>query len=143
MDDSDLGTHSSLPSSVSPLLLLSWSGLVPFFLSCPLPSTLHLLPIFLFFFLIKKRFFCHKACEIFVPWPGIEHAPSALEAQNLNHWTARGISQFPCCWIFFLLSSLVSCLFSCLWPLLPLLLGSSAQSFFSVLSSVSSSAVLR
>ena len=96
-------THSSLPSSVSPLLLLSSSSLVPFFLSCTFPSTLHLFPVFLFFFLIKKKisffFFGHKTCEIF-PRPGIEHAPSALEAQILNHWTARDVPQFPCCWFF-------------------------------------------
>ena len=27
-------------------------------------------------------------CGILVPWPGIEPAPPALEAQSLNHWTA-------------------------------------------------------
>ena len=108
MDDRDLSTHSSLPSSVSPLLLLSSSGLVPFYLSCPFPSTLHLFPVFLFFFLIKKKFFFflgHKTCEIFFPRPGIEHAPSALEAQILNHWTARDVPQFPCCCFFSPLSS--------------------------------------
>ena len=32
-------------------------------------------------------------CSIWdlVPWPGIEPGPSALEAQNLNHWTTRKV----------------------------------------------------
>ena len=31
------------------------------------------------------------ACGILVPRPGIESAPPALEAQNLNHWTPREV----------------------------------------------------
>ena len=33
------------------------------------------------------------SCSIWdlVPWPGIEPGPSALEAQNLNHWTTRKV----------------------------------------------------
>ena len=31
-------------------------------------------------------FFGHAACEILVPWPGIEPVPPALEAQSLKHW---------------------------------------------------------
>ena len=31
---------------------------------------------------------------ILVPWPGTEPAPSELEVQNLNQWTAREIP--PC-----------------------------------------------
>lgn len=30
------------------------------------------------------------ACGVLVPQPGVEHAPSELEAQNLNHWTTKG-----------------------------------------------------
>ena len=30
-------------------------------------------------------------CGILVPRPGIEPAPLALEAQSLNHWTAREV----------------------------------------------------
>ena len=32
------------------------------------------------------------ACGILVPGPGIEPAPPAVEAQSLNHWTAREVS---------------------------------------------------
>ena len=31
------------------------------------------------------------ACGILVPQPGIEPVPPALEAQSLNHWTAREV----------------------------------------------------
>ena len=31
-------------------------------------------------------FFCHMACGILVPWPGIEPMPPTLEAWRLNHW---------------------------------------------------------
>ena len=34
---------------------------------------------------------CCTACGILVPWPGIKPAPSALEAQNLTHGTAREV----------------------------------------------------
>ena len=34
---------------------------------------------------------CHAACGILVPRPGIEPAPPSLEAQSLNHWTAREV----------------------------------------------------
>ena len=34
----------------------------------------------------------HAACGILVPLSGIKHAPLALEAQHLNHWTGR---EFP------------------------------------------------
>ena len=32
-----------------------------------------------------------EACRIFVPWPGTEPGPSAVEAQSLNHWTAKEV----------------------------------------------------
>ena len=35
---------------------------------------------------------CHTACEILVPWPGIEPEPLAVNVQRPNHWTAR---EFP------------------------------------------------
>ena len=31
------------------------------------------------------------ACGILVPQPGIEHAPAAVEARSLNHWTDREV----------------------------------------------------
>ena len=36
---------------------------------------------------------CHAACGILVPRPGIKPTSSALEAQNLNHWTTREVPQ--------------------------------------------------
>ena len=44
-----------------------------------------------FFFLIFTFWSCCAACGVLVPRPGIEPAPTALEAQNLNHWTAREV----------------------------------------------------
>ena len=32
---------------------------------------------------------CHEACRILVPWPHIEPAFLAVEAQSFNHWTTR------------------------------------------------------
>ena len=34
------------------------------------------------------------ACGILVPQPGIEPMPPALEAQSLNHWSAREVPHF-------------------------------------------------
>ena len=34
------------------------------------------------------------ACGILVPRPGIKPMPPALEAQHLNHWTAREVPQY-------------------------------------------------
>ena len=34
-------------------------------------------------------FFGHVACGVLVSLPGIEPIPPSLEAQSLNHWTAR------------------------------------------------------
>ena len=34
-------------------------------------------------------FFGHQACGIFIPWPGIEPFPPAVEAWSLNCWTNR------------------------------------------------------
>ena len=36
-------------------------------------------------------FFRYAACGIFVPQPGIEPTSLLLEAQSLNHWTAREV----------------------------------------------------
>ena len=41
---------------------------------------------------------CHEACKILVPLPGIELVPLALEAQSLNHWTAREIQNIVWTW---------------------------------------------
>ena len=30
-----------------------------------------------------------RACEILVPWPGIEPSPLGMEVQNLNHWKVK------------------------------------------------------
>ena len=42
-----------------------------------------------FFFLIFLAM--QQGCGILVPRPGTEHTPFALEAQILNHWTAREV----------------------------------------------------
>ena len=39
----------------------------------------------------KKKKFSFRACGILVPQPGIEPTPPAVEAQSLNHWTAREV----------------------------------------------------
>ena len=36
----------------------------------------------------------YLACGILAPQPGIKPMPSVLEAQNLNHWTTREVSNF-------------------------------------------------
>ena len=43
-------------------------------------------------FLKKLSWPCLEACRILVPWPGIELAPSAVEAPSLHQWTAREVS---------------------------------------------------
>ena len=50
-----------------------------------------LFPDFFFFFFWPH----HAACGILVPQPGIEPVPPAVEAQSLNHWTAREVPLFP------------------------------------------------
>ena len=51
--------------------------------------------IYLFLFFTSFFFWLHcVACEVLVPRPGIKPAPPALEAQSLNHWTAREVQ--PC-----------------------------------------------
>ena len=37
----------------------------------------------------------HVACEILVPWPGIELGPSAVKSWCLNQWTTREFLHFP------------------------------------------------
>ena len=37
-------------------------------------------------------FFCHSACRILLPQPGVEPMHPALEVLSPNHWTAR---EFP------------------------------------------------
>ena len=44
---------------------------------------------FWFVFVLNIFWLGCTACEILVPWPGIEPVPPALAAQSLNHWTAR------------------------------------------------------
>ena len=51
------------------------------------------------FWITYLFFFClhQAACRILVSWPEMEPMPSALEAQSLNHWTAR---EFPVIYLF-------------------------------------------
>ena len=46
---------------------------------------------FLFYFLNFFFWPCPTACGILLPWPGIEPTTPAVEAQSLNHWTAREV----------------------------------------------------
>ena len=39
---------------------------------------------------------CCMACGILVSWSGMETAPPALKAQNLNHWTTREVLWISC-----------------------------------------------
>ena len=45
----------------------------------------------LLYFILFLKIFGHTVQHVgvLVPWPGIEPAPHALEAQSLNHWTTR------------------------------------------------------
>ena len=49
---------------------------------------------FVVYFLFRL---CPVVCRILVPQPRIEPTPSAVEAQNLNHWTVREV---PVCFFF-------------------------------------------
>ena len=42
-------------------------------------------------FLLLLFWLCHVTCGILVPQPGTEPAPLTLEAQRVNHWTAREV----------------------------------------------------
>ena len=54
------------------------------------PIGLFFLKLFIYLFVII--FWPHRtACEILVPPPGIEPMSPAVEAQSLNHWTAREV----------------------------------------------------
>ena len=50
-----------------------------------------LLNLFQYCFCFMFWFLVCEACGILAPKPGIEPAPPALEAQSLNHWTAREV----------------------------------------------------
>ena len=53
------------------------------------------------FFFLRSVFFhlfighTTEACEILVPWPGIQPVTPAVEARSLNHWTAREVQARP------------------------------------------------
>ena len=42
--------------------------------------------------------FClyHVACGIFIPLPGIEPMPPAMDVRSLNHWTIREVPKINC-----------------------------------------------
>ena len=61
-----------------------------------LSRTFCLFCCFRFFFVIF--WLLSVACGILVPWTGIKPAPPALEAQSLNHWTARGVPRCSVKW---------------------------------------------
>ena len=60
----------------------------------PLTIAASLVAVYFYLFIFWPR--C-AACEIFVPPPGIELGPSAVETQSPNHWPAR---EFPECYTF-------------------------------------------
>ena len=54
------------------------------------------LEIFLFvqsftLFLFKTFWLRHVACKLLIAWPEFISAPCTVEAQYLNHWTARKV----------------------------------------------------
>ena len=88
-----------------------------------------------FFFLSLSLWLPWAACGIFVPQPGIEPMSPALEAQSLNHWTAREVpfctSLRLQCWLPFPSSLQRTLLQGCKWRItetLASLLGSPLQS---------------
>ena len=50
------------------------------------------------------------ACRILVPWLGIKPLPSAVEVQNLNHWTARKVPQHD-----YYVGAKVTVVLHCIW----------------------------
>ena len=50
-------------------------------------------------------FFLAALCGRRVPWPGMEPAPPAVEAQSLNRWTARKVTWLL--WLLWFMSCLV------------------------------------
>ena len=44
-----------------------------------------------FFFFFFSFWPCHASCWILAPQSEVELVPPALEAQSLNHWTAREV----------------------------------------------------
>ena len=62
-------------------------------------ASYHTLGVNLFYLYYHSFFFLvfgprHATCRILAPRQGIEHVPPAVEAQNLNHWTAREVPVF-------------------------------------------------
>ena len=47
----------------------------------------------IFFFFFFKL--CRTACRILVPLPRIKPGPTAVKAQNPNHWSAREFPAIP------------------------------------------------
>ena len=51
--------------------------------------------LWLYFFNLLSFWLHHVAHGIFVPRPGIEPVPLAVEIQSLNHWTVREVTLGP------------------------------------------------
>ena len=98
------GFAETVPFVFLALKVIAWSRSNGFFnnISSYLFSLLILLalnPVVSFLFLSLLLFFVffwpwHMACGILVPWPGIEPASPAVEAQTLNHWTTSKVPSF-------------------------------------------------
>ena len=61
----------------------------------------HLGSLFLLLLLYLIFWLCCAACGVPVPQLGIEPVPPVLEAQSLNHWTAREVPSEACYTIIF------------------------------------------
>ena len=49
--------------------------------------------VYVYIYFLFFIFFDRVACGILVPGPGIEPMPPAVEAWNLNHWTAKEVPE--------------------------------------------------
>ena len=54
-------------------------------------------------FLLLLFWLCHVTCGILVPQPRIEPAPLTLEAQSVNHWTAKEVLEIHVVFCLFVL----------------------------------------
>lgn len=98
------GFAETVPFVFLALKVIAWSRSNAFLnnISSYLFSLLILLalnPVVSFLFLSLLLVFVffwpwHMACGILVPWPGIEPASPAVEAQTLNHWTTSKVPSF-------------------------------------------------
>ena len=96
---------TSLSMKISGSIHIVENGIILFCFMSEYYLIVYMYCIFLFFFFLP----CCAACKILVPWSGIKPVPPAVEAQSLNHRTAREVPvphllySFLCWWRFRLL----------------------------------------